>query len=142
MKKQLNKEAEEWKSKYLRALADYQNLEKRTEERISEVRMYAAEFILSKLLSVIDTFGKVKEHVSDPGLDLAYKELLAVLKEQDVERIDVLGKQFDPMEMDCVEVIHGNHDMVIEEVLPGYKFRGKVLRVARVKVGTSEFKNN
>lgn len=138
----LKKQVEEWKSKYIRALADYQNLEKRTNERVREVREFAAEIILGRLLSVVDTFGKVTEHINDPGLELAYKELVAVLVEQGVERMEVVGMPFDPTEMDCVEVIPGKDDEVIEEVLPGYKFRGKVLRVARVKVGKSEPTSN
>lgn len=131
-------EADVWKTKYMRALADYQNLEKRTTERVSEVRQYAAEVILARLLPIIDTFGKVNEHLKDEGLTLAYKELLSVLTEQGVERIDVQGKEFDPTEMDCIEVVDGKDDTVVEEVLAGYRFRGKVLRVARVKVGKSQ----
>lgn len=133
----VDREAEEWKMKYMRALADYQNLEKRSSERVTEVRQFAGEIILSRLLPVVDTFGKVKEHLNDPGLDLAYKELLSVLVEQGVERIDVLGRQFDPKQMDCIEVVSGKENHVVEEVAPGYRFRGKVLRVARVKVGTA-----
>lgn len=128
-------EVEEWKMKYMRALADYQNLEKRSSQRVSEVRQFAGEIVLSRLLPVVDTFGKVKAHLNDPGLDLAYKELVSVLSEQGVERIEVLGRQFDPTEMDCIEVVNGKENQVMEEVAPGYRFRGKVLRVARVKVG-------
>jgi len=138
----LEKQAEAWKTKYMRALADYQNLEKRSQDHIFEVRKFAAEIILSKLLPVVDTFGKVKEHVKDPGFDIAYKELLAVLVEQGVERMEVLGKVFDPKEMDCIEVVAGKDTIVMEEVLPGFLFRGKVLRVARVKVGKSEQASN
>lgn len=131
----LKAQVDEWKGKYVRALADYQNLEKRTAERVSEVRQFAAEVILSRLLPVVDTFGMVNEHIKDPGLALANKELLSVLSEQGVEKIDVMGRQFDPTEMDCVEVVGGKDNEVVEEVQPGYLFRGKVLRVARVKVG-------
>jgi len=138
----LKAQAEEWKIKYVRALADYQNLEKRTAERVTEVRQFAAEVILSRLLPVVDTFGKVNEHIKDPGLELANKELLSVLAEQGVEKIDVMGKQFDPTKMDCIEVVGGKDDEVVEEVQPGYIFRGKVLRVARVKVGKSEPSSN
>ncbi|HLD24961.1 MAG TPA: nucleotide exchange factor GrpE [Patescibacteria group bacterium] len=134
----MKKQTEDWKSKYLRALADYQNLEKRTSERVNEVRQFAAEIMLSRLLPIVDTFSKVKEHLKDPGLELAYKELLSVLTEQGVEHIEVIGRQFDPMSMDCVEVVPGNDNEVVEEVLPGYRFRGKILRVAKVKVGKQE----
>lgn len=135
MKKQQNKEAEEWKSKYVRVLADYQNLEKRTEERVNDVRQFAAEVILNRLLPVVDTFSKVREHVHDAGLELAVKELLSVLAEQGVEKMDVKDKQFDPTSMECVEVVEGADNRVIEEMLPGYTFRGKILRIAMVKVG-------
>ena len=138
----VDREAEEWKMKYMRALADYQNLEKRSSARVTEVRQFAGEIILSRLLPVVDTFGKVKDHLNDPGLDLAYKELVSVLVEQGVERIEVLGRQFDPTHMDCIEVVEGKENQVMEEVAPGYRFRGKVLRVARVKVGGMAPKSN
>lgn len=141
-KELLEQQAEEWKTKYMRALADYQNLEKRSAERVSEVRQFAGEIVLSRLLPVVDTFAKVKEHIKDPGMDLAYKELLSVLASQGVERMDVVGKPFDPTDMDCTEVVDGKDNEVVEEVMPGYRFHGKVLRVARVKVGGVAPKNN
>ncbi len=131
----LNKQVEEWKGKYLRALADYQNLDRRSREETNEVRKFAAEVILARLLPVVDTIRKAKDHLKDPGLDLAYKELTAVLEEQGAEPMAVVGKVFNPHEMECIEVTEGKDNMVIEEVLPGYLFRGKILRVAQVKVG-------
>lgn len=128
-------EADEWKSKCIRAIADYQNLERRSREEKNEVRLYASELILGRLLPVIDTFSKAKAHLNDVGLDLAFKELTAVLDEQGVKRMDVVGKEFNPHEMDCIEVVEGNDNEVIEETLPGYRFYEKVLRVAQVKVG-------
>ncbi|OGG14949.1 nucleotide exchange factor GrpE [Candidatus Gottesmanbacteria bacterium RIFCSPHIGHO2_01_FULL_46_14] len=135
MKKQVDQPSEEWKNKYLRALADYQNLEKRTRDEIGEVRKFASEVVLARLLPVVDTLKKAKDHIKDPGLDLTYKELLAVLEEQGVEKIEIVGRQFNPHEMECIEVIEGKNDEVVEEVLPGYRFRGKIIRVAQVKVG-------
>jgi molecular chaperone GrpE len=131
----MKKQAEEWKNKYMRALADYQNLERRTREEKEEIRKYAAEIILGRLLPVVDIFTKVKEHVKDPGFDLAYKELHAVLQEQGVEHIAVVGHEFNPHEMECIEVVNGKENIVTEESLPGYRIHGKILRVAQVKVG-------
>lgn len=138
-KPKVNSEAEEWKSKYLRALADYQNLEKRSRDMVDETRKFASEIILVRLLPVVDTFAKAKAHIADMGFDLAFKELTAVLSEQGVVAIETMGKQFNPHEMECIEVVPGNDNEVVEELLPGYMFRGKVLRVAQVKVGK---KNN
>ncbi len=134
---ELKKETEEWKAKYMRVLADYQNLDKRAETQVGEARKFAAEMILQRILPVLDTFTKVKNHIKDMGFDLAYKELLAVIEEQGVTPIKVLGEQFDPHQMECIEVVSGKDNEVVEELLPGYMFRGKVLRVAQVKVGKS-----
>lgn len=131
-----------WKDKYIRAMADYQNLEKRSLEQVQDARLFAAEIVISRLLPVVDTFDKVSEHIKDAGFDLAYKQLLSVLKEQGVERIVVVGKPFNPHEMECIEVVDlpagkagVENDIIVEETLPGYTLRGKILRVARVKVG-------
>ena len=109
----------------------------RAQEEKEQVRAFAAEVILTRLLPVADTLRKVKDHLQDPAVELAYKELYAVLQEQGVEYIPVVGKPFDPHEMECIEVVDGANNEVIEELLPGYRFRGKVLRVAGVKVGKS-----
>ncbi len=132
---QLTKDAEEWKGKYLRALADYQNLEKRTQAEKQEIRKYAAEVIIARLLPTIDTLSKASEHVKDTGLELALKELYAVLSELGVEKIEVVGLPFDPHQMECIEVVAGKDNMVVEQILPGYRLHDKIVRVAQVKVG-------
>lgn len=131
----LQKQIEEWKGKYLRALADYQNLEKRTQEETSNVRRFAAEMVLTKLLAVADTLEKAQAHLSDTGLSLALKELAAVFSSLGVIKLEVVGKQFDPKFMECIEVVEGDDNIVVEESTSGYTLYGKVIRVARVKVG-------
>lgn len=132
---ELKKQAEEWKNKYLRALADYQNLEKRTHAEKEETRKFAVRIFLERLLPVADTVAKAQQHLSDPGLGLALKELDALLSEFGVEKIQTVGQPFNPHEMECIEVIAGNDNEVMEESLPGYRLHGKVLRIAQVKVG-------
>lgn len=131
----LQKQIEEWKGKYLRALADYQNLEKRTSEEKAEIRAYAAESVLRKLLPVVDTFERAQAHLKDPGLSLALKELEAFFASVGVKKFEVVGKLFDPNFMECIEVVDGEDNTVMEETLPGYTLHGKVIRVAQVKVG-------
>jgi molecular chaperone GrpE len=127
--------AEELKGKYLRVLADYQNLEKRSQLEKQEVRTYAAEIVVMRLLPALDTLTKATVHVKDTGLELALKELYSALSEMGVEKIAVVGKVFNPHEMECIEVVAGKDNMVIEELLPGYRIHDKILRVAQVKVG-------
>ncbi len=135
MKKKAEPAVDEWKNKYLRALADYQNLEKRTQEEKQEIRKFAAEVVIARLVPAIDSLAKAKEHLKDTGLDLAYKELETALADLGVTKIDVIGKPFDPHIMECIEVVEGNDGMVVEETLPGYMLHEKIVRVAQVKVG-------
>ncbi len=142
-KKQINKDPEEleiqleaWKNKYLRALADYQNLEKRVKEaREGEVK-YASGNILLKILPVLDILEQVLKTNSDQGLTLALKQFYEVLTRENVQRIEVLGHEFDPLTMECVEVVPGDKDnLVVDELRAGYKMHDKIIRTARVKVG-------
>lgn len=132
------KQEDVWREKYLRALADYHNLEKRTQAEKNQIRRYAAESILERLLPVVDTFERAHAHLGDQGLALAMKDLYAVLAQHGVRRMDAVGKAFNPHEMECVELAEGKENMVISEVLPGYTLHGKILRVAKVKVGKQE----
>lgn len=129
-------EIEEWKGKYLRALADYQNLEKRFSEQRQEIVKYASERVICDLLAVLDTFEKAQEHLKDAGLTLGVKNFQTVLEGNGLTKIDVLGKKFDPLQMECIEVVgDSKEDDVIKELRAGYKLADKVIRVAQVKVG-------
>jgi len=130
--------AENWKNKYIRALADYQNLEKRTNEEKQEVRLYATRLFLEKLLPVVDNLERAQGHIQDEGLSLVLQELHAVLASHGVEKIDCIGKVFDPYAMECIEVVEGKKDTVIAVVIPGYTMHGKLLREAKVNVGGGE----
>ena len=137
-KKQLEEakaQADELKSKYIRAIADYQNLEKRTREQLQQARAFAAEIMLEQLFPVLDTLIRAQSHLNDAGLALAIKEFEDVLSTHGVSRIETVGREFDPKLMECIEVVAGEENIVTDEVLAGYRLGEKVLRVARVKVG-------
>jgi len=128
-------ETEVWKNKYIRALADYQNLEKRTEEEKQEVRAYAAKVFLEKLLPVIDNLEMADAHINDEGLSIAMKEMHALLSKFGVEKINISGETFDPYKMECIELVEGEKNKVVEVTSSGYVMHGKLLREAKVKVG-------
>ena len=132
---ELPKQIEEWKGKYLRALADYHNLEKLSQEEKSHVHVFAAEMVLVKLLPIVDTLERAQEHLKDTGLGLALKELESFLVMHGVKKMSVVGRFFDPDSMECIEVVEGEENMVITELRPGYTLHDKVIRVAQVKVG-------
>lgn len=132
---ELEKTIEEWRAKYLRALADYQNLEKRIREvRAEEVKL-AGKNIILKLLPIIDILEKAEEVLHDQGLTLALRELHNVLTSESAVKMTVLGQTYDPYRMECIELINGgDENKVVEEIRTGYTIFDKVLRPARVKV--------
>lgn len=132
----MKKQIDEWKNKYLRALADYQNLEKRVNETREQEAKFASRNLIIKLLSAIDDIEKADSLIKNEGLSLALKKLKDVLKNEQVEKIEVLGKKFDPQTMECIEVVgEEKGDEVVEEISPGYKMWDQVIRPAKVKVG-------
>lgn len=142
--KQENKEIEELKikianfeDKYKRALADYQNLEKRSREHHSELVKLANRDLILRLLPILDTLKMAENHVSDQGLSLSIKQFTDALKNEGAEKIEVTGKKFDPSIMECVEVKEGEEGKVMEEVREGYWYPadGEIIRPTQVKVG-------
>lgn len=129
------REIEEWKNKYMRALADYQNLEKRTNEEKKEMQHYATKVFLTTLLPVVDNLERAETHIQDEGLHIAMKELHALLSKYGVEKMKVLETRFDPYVMECIEVVEGEKDVVVEVISAGYMMHNKLLREAKVKVG-------
>lgn len=132
---EIKKIAEEWKGKYLRALADYQNLERRVAGQREQERKFAAQRIMLRVLDILDIFDAAEKHSKDTHFLIGVNALSQFLKEEGVEKIEVLGKKFDPMIMECVEISGEGDQTVIEELRGGYRMYGKVIRVARVKVG-------
>lgn len=133
---QFKREAIEWKNKYLRALADYQNLERRTIQEKQELIKNASSQIIAQLLEALDILEKAEAHLKDQGLTIGVQGLQNVIKRAGVEKIETLGKKFNPLEMECTEiVVCDKDDEIVEETRAGFKINGKVLRVAQVKVG-------
>lgn len=118
-----------------RALADYQNLEKRINFEKEDFVKFANSQLILKILPSLDSLEKAEKHLKDQGLNLALKQLKEGLVQEGLEKIQTQGKDFDPEEMECVEVGQGEEGKVLDEIRAGYKLGGRVLRVAQVRVG-------
>jgi len=133
--KKIENQELELENQLRRALADYQNLEKRiTEERSSWIRTANKSLIL-KLLPVLDNLLLAKKHISDEGLNLSVQKFLDILAEEDIEQIETTGRDFDPNTMECVSVVEGEENKVLEEIRAGFSINGETLRPAQVVVG-------
>lgn len=131
----LKKRIEELETQTKRTLADYQNLEKRTREQQREMVLAANRELLLKILPLLDTLFLAKKHEENETLTIVIKQFLDTLKAEGVEKIETVGKPFDPYTMEAIETVEGEKNIVAEETMSGYKLYDKVLRPARVKVG-------
>ena len=131
LKKQLDEATAQWK----RALADYQNLEKRVNEERRELIQYSVKNFITELLAIVDDFEKAETHLKDPGLTLALKKLRDLLKREGVEKMEVMGKEYDIHTMEALILDEDGQDgKVLAELRTGYTMHGSVLRPAQVKV--------
>ncbi len=131
----LKKLAEEYKNKYLRALADYHNLEKRVNEQREEQVTNTTKRIFLDLLPFLDNLEKAEAFIQDQGLKMVKEQFQQVLTKEGLKEIDLLGKEFDPHLAEAVDVIEGEKDNMVSGILrKGYILGDKVLRVAQVKV--------
>lgn len=128
-------EVSEWENNYKRALADYQNLEKRVAAQRRELILSASRSILERVLPVLDTLMLASAHTDEQGLKVSIQQFLDVLKAEGVTRIEVKGKKFDPSIMEAVGTGAGDEGKVIEEARAGYMLHEALLRPAQVIVG-------
>jgi len=134
----LQKKAEELEDKYKRTLADYQNLEKRTQNEKKEWVKIANKELLLRLLPALDTLVLVQKHVKDEGLNLSVRQFFDILRQEGVQKIETKGQEFNPKLMECVDTVEGEENKVVDEVSSGFMLFDNVMRPARVKVGTNK----
>lgn len=118
-----------------RTLADYQNLEKRTRGEKRDMILMANRQLLLRILPVLDTLMLAAKHTSDQSITLSIKQFQDILKSEGVEKIEAIGKMFDPLIMECVGTRKGKEWEVLEEVKSGYRIGDIILRPAYVIAG-------
>lgn len=147
--KAAEQDAAEMHDRYLRAVAELENVKKRSEREIASFRKFANEFILKDLLGVVDNLERAIASAAEEkgpaqlveGVDLTLKELLKTLKKYHVEPITSLGECFDPTYHQAVmeepSAAHPDRT-VIRELQKGYTMSDRLLRPAMVVVSRKE----
>ena len=132
LKKQLDEVTNNWK----RAVADYQNMEKRVEREREDFAKFFNLQLVAKLVGVLENLKLAASHLNDGGLDITVKELKDIISEQGVSEIEVgVGDNFDPNFQECVELVAGEEDQkVVAVIASGYIIGDRVIRPAKVKV--------
>lgn len=131
----LTSRVQELESAHKRVLADYHNQERRHREQESVLVKMASATLLEKLLLDLDALRMAQAHLKDKGLQMVIDKIFDTLGSEGLTQIVTDGQDFDPVIMDCTEVVPGEKNKVIETVSTGYYLFDKILRAAKVKVG-------
>lgn len=139
------KRAEDYLTQLKYARADLENLKKRYDRQIDELRQYCNEHILTELLDVVDELELAIKSARSAecaetlvqGVEMTLKKLKKVLETEGISPIDCVGKPFDPSRHSAVaktekEGVEGC--TIVEEIRKGYMMREKVIRPSIVKV--------
>jgi len=134
-----------------RERADSQNLRRRHEQDIANLRDYVKADVIKDLLPVIDNFERSVKHIPENlknsdyimGIKSILNQFEKVIKDLGVEKIETVGQPFNPSlhEAVAIEEGEGEHEIVVEELQSGYKIGDQVIRHAIVKVKPGNIHN-
>ena len=150
---ELGIEKSQMKDALQRAQADLINYKRRSEEERGDQQMYSNSRLILKLLPVLDEFTLAINHArtSQPepaegpaadaswleGIGLIHRKLASLLESENVVRIQVEGKEFDPLEHEAIayqESAEHQEGQILTVVRDGYKLHGRIIRPALVIV--------
>ena len=142
---EMKKQNEQLKDTLLRKVAEFENFKRRTENDQFNLIKYAAESFILNILPVYDDMGRSLDHIEEgnnidslkKGLLLVYDKFTKVLEEHGVKRIESKGEKFDfnlheALMLRPAEGVEPH--TVLEEIEPGYMYKDKVIRHAKVVV--------
>jgi molecular chaperone GrpE len=138
------KKVEEAVKQSLRALADYQNLQKEVAKERAEMGQYATLRVVERFLPIFDNFNTAMSHLpkSDDkavvnwavGVGFIQKQVEEALRSLGLTAIRTAGEKFDPLKHEAVgeEESDQEHGTILKEVQAGYEIQGKTVRPSKV----------
>lgn len=131
--------------KLKRQLAEFENFRNRTEREKAQMYSVGAREVIEKILPVVDNFERGLKSIPEEeqggpvasGMEMIYKQLMAVLTDLGVTPIDAVGQEFDPEFHNAVMHVEDGElgeNVIAEEFQKGYKYKDAVLRHSMVKV--------
>lgn len=139
------KEVEQYKDKYLRAVAEFDNYRKRTLKEKAELLLNGSEKAVCAFLPILDDFERAIANKTEDvnaikeGMQIIFNKFNKTLESLGVKKIETEGKDFDVDFHEAVAMVPGMGDdkkgKVIDCVQTGYQLNDKVIRHAKVAVG-------
>lgn len=138
-------EVEQWKDKYVRLVAEFDNYKKRTLKEKSELILNGSEKTVDAILPILDDFERaLADNTEDPqaikeGFELIYKKFMKALETLGVNKIKTDDADFNVDYHEAIAMVPDMGDdkkgKVIDCVQTGYTLNDKVIRHAKVAVG-------
>jgi len=136
---ELQKQLEAKQTQYLRALADYQNLERRT---LSQVKADKQNFLFAffrDLIEIKNDLDKAEVFNQDEGLRLIHNKFNQFFTKHQITELNPEGVEFNPEQMECVQTVNGEVDHLVVKVLEkGYLYQKELIKPAKVVVSKLE----
>jgi molecular chaperone GrpE len=140
-----SKEIEALHDKYLRAHAEFDNARRRLEKDKTDFMKYANEGLILDFLPILDSLEIAEKHIKEAkdfkavqeGVGMIQQQIQDFMKDLGVEKVKTAGEKFDPHVHEAVETEESNDKedgLVVDELKPGYRLNGKLLRPAMVKI--------
>ena len=139
-------QVEEYKDKYLRQVAEFDNYRKRVIKEKAELIKNGGEKVVSAILPIVDDFERARDNMDKmedvaavkEGVELIIEKFLTTLKREGLERIEAVGQTFDVDFHEAIAMVPAPSDemkgKVLDCVQTGYKLNDKVIRHAKVAV--------
>lgn len=139
----LQAEHDKWKDFAARAQAELQNAKSRVEREAGELRKFAGEQMIRRILPTLDNFQRAFQHIPPElasaewvkGVAAIEQDLMRQMADAGLNRMQSLGQPVDPHKHEVLMAGPGAEGTVVEVLEEGYEMHGKVLRPAKVKVG-------
>ena len=149
LKNQLEKEqqrSQDLENKLKYALADFQNLTKKTQSEIDNGINSKISKFMSEFLNIYDDFKRAKEAFAKnegniEGLDSIVKNMESLLEKNQVSAIEALGEIFDPNLHEAISVINDNkldEGTITKEIRKGYISQNRVIRPTLVEISKKQ----
>lgn len=145
---QLEAELAEMKDRYLRSLADMENVRRRARLDVEDAHRYGNDKLMTDLLPVLDNMARALEAADTAadldawkqGVDATRRQLMESLERNGLKRLESVGQDFDPNRHEAIMQVEPGEGQrpheVVEELRSGYTLHDRVLRPALVKVAS------
>lgn len=138
-------EADDYRDRYLRAMAEMENYKKRVERRYADEADAERRRLLRAFLTVADNLERALAHADADGalaegVRLTHQDSQRLLRQEGIEPLKAVGQPFDPQVHEAVAVVPSDNGqaVVVDETQKGYLYRGELLRPAKVVVSQPE----